>query len=192
MPDRTSSHAAPVDALDVTLLALLRQHGRVGVLELSRLAAVARPTVQARLSRMEAEGIVTGYGPDVDLTAAGFPVQAFVSLEIAQGALADVSAELSAIPGVIEAYATTGTGDVLCRVAATSHQDLQDTLIAIDRSPTVVRSTSTIMLSVVVPHRVQPLLESAPRRPAGRAPAYREGGKEGPLINAERRARGPS
>jgi DNA-binding Lrp family transcriptional regulator len=142
---------------------------------------------------MEAEGIITGYGPDVDLTAAGFPVQAFVSLEIAQGALADVASELSAIPGVIEAHATTGAGDVLCRVAATSHQDLQETLIAIDRSPTVVRSTSTIMLSVVVPHRVQPLLEAAPRKPSGRAPAYRDGiGKEGTPLNRERRARDPS
>ena len=58
--------------------------------------------------------------------------------------------ELTAIPGVLEAYATTGTSDVLCRVAAASHQDLQETLLALNRSVTVVRSTSTIVLSVVV------------------------------------------
>jgi DNA-binding Lrp family transcriptional regulator len=145
----------------------------VGVLELSRLATVARPTVQSRLHRMEAEGIVTGYGPDVDLTAAGYPVHAFVWLEIAQGALEHVAAELSAIPGVIEAYATTGTSDVLCRVAATSHQDLQETLLALNRSATVVRSTSTIVLSVVVPPRVLPLLNAGRRRTPSRAPAYR-------------------
>jgi DNA-binding Lrp family transcriptional regulator len=158
---------APLDSLDVALLSLLREHPRVGVLELSRLASVARPTVQSRLQRMEAEGIITGYGPDVDLTAAGFPVHAFVWLEIAQGALEHVAKELSAIPGVIEAYATTGTSDVLCRVAATSHQDLQETLLALNRSATVVRSTSTIVLSVVVPPRVIPLLAAGGA--AGRA-----------------------
>jgi len=170
------SHAhpdPPLDALDVALLSLIRDNPRVGVLELSRLASVARPTVQSRLQRMEAEGIVTGYGPDVDLTAAGYPVHAFVWLEIAQGALEHVAAELSAIPGVIEAYATTGTSDVLCRVAATSHQDLQETLLALNRSATVVRSTSTIVLSVVVPPRVIPLLNAGRRRTPGRAPAYR-------------------
>src|SRR5258706_4745390 len=170
------SHAhpeTPLDALDVALLSLIRDHPRVGMLELARLASVARPTVQSRLQRMEAEGIVTGYGPVVDLTAAGYPVHAFVSLEIAQGALEHVAAELSAIPGVIEAYATTGPSDVLCRVAATSHQDLQENLLALNRSTTVVRSTSTIVLSVVVPPRVLPLLTAGRRRSPSRAPAYR-------------------
>src|SRR4029453_15834573 len=97
---------APLDSLDVALLSLLREHPRVGVLELSRLATVARPTVQSRLHRMEAEGIVTGYGPAGGPTPPGYPVHAFVWLEIAQGALEHVAAELSAIPGVIEAYAT--------------------------------------------------------------------------------------
>lgn len=173
-PQRSHAHPdPPLDALDVALLSLIRDHPRVGVLELSRLASVARPTVQSRLQRLESEGIVTGYGPDVDLTAAGYPVHAFVWLEIAQGALDLVADELSAIPGVIEAYATTGTSDVLCRVAATSHQDLQETLLALNRSTTVVRSTSTIVLSVVVPPRVLPLLRAGRRRAPSRAPAYR-------------------
>jgi DNA-binding Lrp family transcriptional regulator len=172
---RSHAHAdPPLDALDVALLSLIRDNPRVGVLELSRLASVARPTVQSRLQRMEAEGIITGYGPDVDLTAAGYPVHAFVWLEIAQGALDQVAGELSAIPGVTEAYATTGTSDVLCRVAATSHQDLQETLLALNRSSTVVRSTSTIVLSVVVPPRILPLLRAGRRRSPSRAPAYRD------------------
>src|SRR3712207_8614654 len=47
-------------------------------------------------------------------------VQAFVTLEIAQGAIEDVRQDLESIPGVLEAHATTGSGDVLCRVAASS------------------------------------------------------------------------
>jgi DNA-binding Lrp family transcriptional regulator len=163
----------PLDALDVDLLRLVRDNPRAGVLELSRLAKVARATVASRLQRLESAGIITGYGPDVDLTAAGYPVPAFVFLEIAQGALELVAEELAAIPGILEAYATTGTHDVLCRVAATSHQDLQETLLALNRSVTVVRSTSTIVLSTVVPSRVLPLLASGRRPAPSRAPAYR-------------------
>jgi DNA-binding Lrp family transcriptional regulator len=162
-----------MDALDVALLALVGKHPRAGILELSRLARVARATVASRLQRLEADGVVTGYGPDIDLTAAGYPVQAFVQLEIAQGALELVAEELTAIPGVIEAYATTGPSDVLCRVAATSHQDLQETLLALNRTVTVVRSTSTIVLSVVVAPRVLPLLAAGRLRTRSRAPSYR-------------------
>jgi DNA-binding Lrp family transcriptional regulator len=164
---------APLDALDVDLLRLIRDNPRAGALELSRLAKVARATVASRLQRLESAGVITGYGPDVDLAAAGYPVHAFVFLEIAQGALEMVAEELTAIPGILEAYATTGTHDVLCRVAATSHQDLQETLLALNRSVTVVRSTSTIVLSTVVPPRLLPLLESGRRSTPSRSPAYR-------------------
>src|SRR3712207_8966412 len=79
-----------LDALDVALVAALRGPPRAGALELSRITGVARATVSARLQRLEDDGVVTGYGPDVDVAAAGFGVQAFVTLEIAQGALKDV------------------------------------------------------------------------------------------------------
>ena len=78
--------------------------------------------------------MIAGYEPRIGLAAAGFGVQAFVTLEIAQGALDRVSAELAAIPGVLEAYATTGSGDVVCHIAAESHERLQQTLIELNHS----------------------------------------------------------
>jgi DNA-binding Lrp family transcriptional regulator len=163
----------PLDALDLALLRALRERPRAGVLDLARTVQVARATVAARLDRMERTGVITGYGPDVDVAAAGFPVQAFVTLEIAQGALDEVAAELAALPAVLEAHATTGSADVLCRLAAASHQGLQDTLLALDRSAVIARSTSVVVLSVVVAPRTQPLLEHGPRPGSPRAPAYR-------------------
>jgi len=136
-----------LDELDLALLTALREQPRAGALELSRLLRVARATVSARLRRLEESGVITGYGPDVDLAAAGYPVQAFVTLEIAQGALEQIAHELEAIPGVVEAYATTGTGDVLCRIAAASHEDLQATLLLLNHSTAIDRSTSVICAS---------------------------------------------
>jgi len=167
-----------LDALDVALLELLAAQPRAGVLELARLAGVARATVSARLERLSASGVVTGYGPEVDLAAAGFPVQALVTLEIAQGRLEEVQAHLESLPGVLEAYAITGAGDVLCRVAARSNGDLQGVLLELDRSPGVRRSTSAIVLSVVVAPRVLPLLASSRPPAARRVPAWRDGGGE--------------
>ena len=147
------SHAhpdPPLDALDVALLSLIRDNPRVGVLELSRLASVARPTVQSRLQRLEAEGIVTGYGPDVDLTAAGYPVHAFVSLEIAQGALEHVAAELSAIPDLVDRQ--TDRSELGCR-------RVRIEVFAFDDE-----STHDVSLSALQdPHRVSPLVDVSGR-----------------------------
>jgi DNA-binding Lrp family transcriptional regulator len=174
-----SDGPASLDTLDLALIDALIRQPRAGVLELSRLLRVARGTVAARLQRLEDAGVITGYGPDIDLGAAGYPVQAFVTLEIAQGALEEVAKELLQIPGMLEAHATTGVGDVLCRVAARSHDDLQETLLALNRSAYVVRSTSVVALSTVVPYRVLPLLQAQPRSAPGRAPAYRPASPNG-------------
>jgi len=169
------------DVLDIELLAALRRSRRAGVLELSRLLGVARATVQARLQRMEDTGVVTGYGPDVDLAAAGYPVRAYVTLEIAQGGLDQVATDLEAIPGILEAHATTGTGDVLCVVAAASHEHLQQTLLELNRCPAVVRTTSVIALSQVVPTRYLPLLRGGARPGPSRAPGFRPRDADPPL-----------
>lgn len=162
-----------LDALDVTLLELLEEHPRVGVLELSRLAQVARATVTARLARLESLGVVTGYGPQIDVAAAGYPVQALATLEIAQGRLDDVTALLDRIPGVLEAYATTGAGDLVCRLAAESNEDLQRLLLEVNSSTAIRRSTSVMILSTVVAPRTLPLLRQQRRSSPRRAPAFR-------------------
>jgi DNA-binding Lrp family transcriptional regulator len=163
----------PLDALDVALLEELRLEPRAGMLELARRTGVARATATARVQRLERLGVVTGYGPDVGLDAAGFGVQAFVTLEIAQGALDVLREHLESIPGVLEAHATTGSGDVLCRVAACSNEHLQQVLLDIDRSPAVTRSISVVVLSELVPWRTLPLLRSEAAPGSGRSPSYR-------------------
>ena len=161
-----------LDQLDTLLIRTLGEHPRMGFLELSRLTGVSRATAQARVQRLEQAGVITGYGPDVDLPAAGYPVLAFVSLEIAQGGLDEIAQELARVPEILEAHGTTGLSDLSCRVAARSNEHLQETLIRINRIPTVVRSTSVIALSEVVAPRYLPLLESEQRPRPSRVPSY--------------------
>jgi DNA-binding Lrp family transcriptional regulator len=165
--------APSIDQLDLALICALREHPRIGDLELSRVTKVARATAQSRLAKMETAGIITGYGPDIDLARAGHPVLAFVTLEITQGSLDAVSEELDQSPNVVEAYVTSGVADVLCKIVATSHEDLQRTLLEITRSASVVRSTSVIVLSELVRTRVLPMLSKGAVEVPGRAPAYR-------------------
>jgi DNA-binding Lrp family transcriptional regulator len=159
-----SRRIVELDALDGRLLQLLCENGRASVLELSRTLGVARATVSTRMERLQAASVITGYGPRIELAAAGFPVQALVTLEIAQGGLDEVVALLTSLPGVLEAFVTTGSGDVFCKIAAASTADLQSLLLEMNRSDSISRSTSVIVLSVVVASRAMPL---PPRHRAG-------------------------
>jgi DNA-binding Lrp family transcriptional regulator len=162
-----------VDPLDVALIEALYDNPRVGDLELSRITRVARATVQSRLAKLVESGVITDFGPRIDLSAAGHSVMAFVTLEIAQGSLDAVRDELEAMPNVLEAYVTTGTADVVCKIAATTHEDLQRILLDIHSSTTVARSTSVVVLSDIVKTRSLPMLKAGAVSSAARAPAYR-------------------
>jgi len=156
-----------IDDLDGRLIELLRAEPRVGVLEASRRLGVARGTVQARQDRMQARGVITGYGPDIDPAALGYTVTAFVTLEIRQAGGHDPVAEhLAAIAEVLEAHTITGAGDMLCRVVARSNADLQRVIDAIVALDGVVRTSTVIALAAPLPHRVLPLIRAAVR-PSG-------------------------
>ena len=150
-----------IDRLDARIITSLREEPRIGVLEISRRLGVARGTVTARLEKMQARGVVTGFGPDLDPGELGYPVLAFVFLEIVQGRLDEAVADLRNVPEVLEAHSVTGARDLLCRVVARDNGHLQDVINRMVRHPTVRRSTSYISMSRQIGYRVAPLVEQA-------------------------------
>lgn len=155
---------SPIDVLDAHMLTLLANEPRIGVLEASRRLGVARGTVQARLDKMTARGIIRGFGPEVSPDALGYTVTAFVTLEIRQRLGHDpVARHLAGIPEVLEAYTITGSGDLWCRIVARSNADLQrviDTVVAHDA---IVRAATNIALAEQIAHRTLPLVQAAAR-----------------------------
>jgi DNA-binding Lrp family transcriptional regulator len=152
-----------IDALDGRLITLLDREPRIGVLEASRRLGVARGTVQARLDRLQAQGVIRGFGPQVDPAALGYPVTAFATLEIKQGLGADVRAHLASVPEVLELHTTTGEGDMLCRLVARSNGDLQRVIDKVVGFEGIVRAATAIVMENPVPLRIIPLVEQAAR-----------------------------
>lgn len=158
----TAEQFVQLDALDVRLIDLLAAEPRIGVLECSRRLRVARGTVQARLDKLVARGVIRGFGPEISPSAIGFGVTAFVTLEISQRHGHDpVAAHLSAIPEVLEAHTITGTGDLLCRIVARSNADLQRVIDEIVGYHAIVRASTIIALAEQIPYRTLPLIEEA-------------------------------
>ncbi|WP_069811107.1 Lrp/AsnC family transcriptional regulator [Streptomyces sp. TP-A0874] len=150
-----------IDELDGRLLELLAEEPRIGVLEASRRLGVARGTAQARLDRLRANGVIRGFGPDVDPAALGYPVTAFATLEIKQGQGADVRTHLAGVPEVLELHTTTGHGDMLCRLVARSNADLQRVIDRVVGFDGIVRASTAIVMENPVPLRIIPLVRQA-------------------------------
>ncbi|MDX6656426.1 MAG: hypothetical protein QOH62_1219 [Solirubrobacteraceae bacterium] len=153
--------SGPVDDLDARLIALLRDEPRIGLMEVARRLGVARGTVQARLAKLTERGVVRGFGPELDPHQMGYPLMAFVFLQITQGRLQDAVGVLEQVPEILEATATSGPSDLLCRVVARDTEHLQDIVNRVLSNPAIRRSTSYIALSQQIPYRTGPLMEAA-------------------------------
>jgi DNA-binding Lrp family transcriptional regulator len=171
-----------IDELDGGLIETLRENPRVGLLEVARRLGVARGTVQARLAKLEARGVITGYGPTIEPAALGYGISAFMLIELAQGRLAEAVGVMQATPEVLEADAISGPQDLICRVVARDTEHLQEVVNELLRTPSIRRCTSYIVLSRQVPSRTGPLIAAAagsairpgdldaPSRRSGQAP----------------------
>jgi DNA-binding Lrp family transcriptional regulator len=152
---------ADVDATDARILLALGEDPRASVMALSQRLGLARNTVQARLTRLETNGALAPLDRRVRPEALGYRLGAYVTVQVVQRSLAEVSRGLSDIPEVLEVIGLSGVADLLVHVVARDADDLwriSEQLLAI---PGVQRIDTALALRRFVEHRVSPLLERA-------------------------------
>jgi len=148
-----------LDKLDLDLLKLIVEEPKAGVREYARRLNVARGTVQSRVDKFSRDGVITSYRPQMQPTALGYSILAFVHLHIAQSMMNTVCDHLATIPEVLEVNSVAGEGDLLCRVVAIDHADFERVLQEMVAGEGVLRSRSELVLSRRIAPRIVPLLE---------------------------------
>jgi DNA-binding Lrp family transcriptional regulator len=163
-----------VDATDARLLLALSTDPRATVMALSQELGLARNTVQARLARLESSGVLDPFERRVRPEALGYPLGAYVTVQVVQRSLADVGDALADIPEVLEVIALSGVADLLVQVVARDADDLWRITEQVLTIPGVQRTDTNLALRRFIDHRMTPLLERA----AGLATAPAESDKE--------------
>lgn len=152
--------AGPVlDATDARLLLELTANPRATGVELAARLGLSRNTVQARLARWEAAGVLGSFELRVQPRALGYRLSAFVAVVVDQHQLDAVVAELAEIPEVTEVCGMTGPTDLTVRVVARDADDLYRITGQILKVPGVVRTNMALVMQELVGPRTAPLLE---------------------------------
>lgn len=140
--------AVPLDELDRRLLALLQANARAATADLARQLGVARTTVVARLSRLEANGVIVGYTVRLGATEGSEGVQAFVNLSVSPKVARKVIERLSLLPELRQLAAVSGEFDYLAVLRAPSTQRLDALLDEIGEIEGVLRTTTSVLLAM--------------------------------------------
>ena len=115
---RTIDHDPLMDDLDHRLIALLRADSRAPTASLAKALKVSRGTVQNRIDRLRATGVLLGF--TVRLAAEDDPssVRAVMMIVIEGGRMAQVQRALSGVPAVTATHTTNGRWDLVAELEA--------------------------------------------------------------------------
>lgn len=132
---------------DRELLALLGENARIPVATLAKKLSLSRTTVQARLERLEREGVIAGYGVRLSDAYSSGLVRAHILITLAPKSLARVTAALAKLEAVTALHSVSGSFDLIAIIAAPSIAELDRVIDEIGLIEGVERTLSSIILS---------------------------------------------
>lgn len=136
------------DVRDQALIRLLESDSRLPTATLARRLGLSRTTVQARIDRLVASGVIAGF--TIRLGDATQRVRGHVMVTAAPKAARQIEATLRAMPQVEALHSVSGPFDMIVMVAAASIEELDRVIDEIGLIEGVERTTSSIILSTKI------------------------------------------
>jgi DNA-binding Lrp family transcriptional regulator len=136
-----------IDATDRTLIALLRADARTPVSTLAQKLKVSRGTVQNRIDRLTARGVIQGFTVKTIPEAEGERVRAIMTIAIEGERSGAVLRALRGFPEVAAVHTTNGRWDLVAELDTESLAQFSRTLDAIRMIDGIAATETSLLLA---------------------------------------------
>jgi Lrp/AsnC family leucine-responsive transcriptional regulator len=112
-----------LDRYDRSILDVLARDGRISITDLAKEIGLSKSPTQARLRRLESEGVITGYRALLDPIRLGLDHVAFVEVKLSETrekALQAFNAAVAEVPEIEQAHMIASHFDYLLKVRTTN------------------------------------------------------------------------
>ena len=137
-----------LDRADKAILAALAQDARMSITDLAVRIGLSKSPTQARLRRLETQGVIQGYRALLDPIRLGLDHVAFVEVRLTEtrkAALEAFNAAVRAVPQVEQAHMIAGRYDYLLKVRTRNMADYRYVLGEVISNLPYVDATSTFV-----------------------------------------------
>jgi len=136
-----------MDSTDRQLISLLRDNARMSVAAIAKALRVARGTVQNRLARLEADGIIVGYTVRLKLPAEDQRVRALMTVAVEGNRTDEVLKALRGDPAVCALHTTNGRWDIVAELRTESLEAVDRVLGRIRLIDGISNTETSLLLS---------------------------------------------
>ena len=144
-----------MDDTDRSIVNLLLLDGRMSHEQIAKEIHLSRPAVFERIKRLEARGIIRGYGARVNWEALGLPLTAFVWIRTNSGNCDDVGRQIAGVQvedmQLDDLHRVTGEWCFFAKYRLATPTVLQQVVDRIRQVPGVQNTLTTLALSSVAP-----------------------------------------
>ncbi len=144
------------DPIDIQLATALVADGRSTLKALSELTGLSVSAVQARVRRLETDGVIRGYTARVDAEAIGVPLAALIAITPLDPAQPDDAPEMLAGLSEIEACHSVAGDDAYVLFVRVASPSALEQLIREIRRRANVSTRTTVVLQTFFDRRVGP------------------------------------
>ena len=113
------SDLSGLDGFDLSILSVLSEDGRISVTDLAKRIGLSKSPTQARLRRLEKEGVILGYKALLDPIRLGLDHVAFVEVRLSdtrEAALEAFNKAVAIVPEIEQAHMIAADFDYLLKV----------------------------------------------------------------------------
>lgn len=136
-----------MDSIDSQLLERLSVDGRATLTSLAETLCLSVPAVKRRVDKLERSGIIRGYAALIDPSAREKSTEALVEIYLHERAgEEEIRRLLLTLPEVRLALSVAGESDLILLVRTRDTNHLQDLLMTLRQSPSIVRTRSQVVL----------------------------------------------
>lgn len=144
------------DATDMLLASLLVADGRATLKKLAEVTGLSQSAVQARVRRLEGDGVIRGYVAELDPEAVGLPLAAFISLIPLDPAHEyEIPGALEGLSEIASCHSVAGDASFMLFVRVETPSALE-TLIREIRTRANVATRTTVVLQTSFERRSRP------------------------------------
>lgn len=138
--------AVVADPIDRRILAALLRDGRATLKALADVTGLSVSAVQARVRRLEADGVVKGYTAVVDPDALGLPLAALISITpLDPDHEYDIPERLAALPAIEACHSVAGEDSFVLFVRVTGPAALEELIRDIRRRTNTSTRTTVVL-----------------------------------------------
>lgn len=113
-----------MDNIDYKIISLLQKNGRMPLKQLAEQVYLSSPATAARIERLEKDEIITGYTACINHKKLGYPITAFINLELQPTQKPSFYPFICNHPNVLECNCVTGHYSMMIKVAFQSTEML--------------------------------------------------------------------